>query len=585
VTPPGATAAPGFTQSQPPPGDKLAEAAAGRRARPDGTFERATMQASTADIRPAGLLSTRPDTLLASALLNLAALAVPVLMLQLYDRIIPNGSYSTLLVLVPGVLLAIATEAGLRHARAAICAWVAAQEEHALSRAALERLLRADPRAIPPPGVAADAMAAIAEWRAHRTGALAHTLADLPFMLVFLGFLAWLSPLLALVAVLAALPGAIAAAALAPIAARAIAQRSAAEASRHGLTQESLSAIEAIKAMAAEALLLRRHERLVAATALAGRRTTATLQACRALAAAGSQTVVCAVALAGAAMVIQGTLSGGAVAAAILRASRGLEPLARLAAGTPNLARALGARRRAGLLLRLPQEEADRPAPPPLTEIALEGVDIAHPHGGLLLQEVSLRLRVGECVALQGPGGSGKTRLLLTLAGLVPPDRGRILVDGVPSEALSPQALRGQVALLPQRPVLLPGRVIDNLTGFDPDRQAEALHLAAELGLDACFDRLAAGYATEVGHGDAQDLPPSIAERVVAVRALIARPRLILLDDATASQDRDGDSRMRALIGRLRREAAVLVVTERPEWLALADRRLRVAEGRVLPAA
>ncbi len=543
------------------------------------------MRADALTPRPSGLLSTRPDTLLASAMLNLAGLAVPVLLLQLYDRVIPNAAYGTLAALLIGVAVAVALEVALRQARATIGAWVAAQEEHALSRAALDRVLHADPRHAGRPAALADAMAAIAEWRAHRTGPLAHALADLPFALLFLGFLAWVSPLLAGAALLAGLPGLLAAAALAPLAARAIADRLAAEASRHGLAQEALAAIEPIKAMAAEELLLRRHDRLAATAAAAGRRTTLALQACQALAAAGGQAVIAAVALVGAAQVIAGSLSGGAVAAAILLASRGMEPLARLAAATPTLARAGVARRRIGALLALPREPAGGRAPAPLRRLSIEALRICRPHGGSLLQDVSLRIEVGQCLALQGPGGSGKTRLLLAIAGLLPPDQGRILVDGVDRDALDPALLRRQIALLPQRPALLPGRVIDNLTGFDPSKEGEAMRLAEELGLDVHFNRLPAGYATVVGRGDAQDLPPSIVERVAAVRALLGRPRLILCDDPGAAQDRAGDARLRGLIARLRADAAVVLVTDRPEWLALADRRCRVAQGRLEPAA
>jgi len=539
------------------------------------------MTASAEAPRLTGLLSTRGDTLLASALLNLAALAVPVLLLQLYDRIIPNAAYGTLAALLLGVAVAVALEAALRHARACITAWVAAQEEHALSRAAMARLLGAEARDPTTPGERADALGAIAEWRAHRSGQLAFTLADLPFGLIYLGFLAWLSPLLAATAVLAGLPGVLAAAAFGPAASRAIAERTAAETQRHGLTHEAIVAIEPLKAMGAEAPMLRRHERLVAASAAAGRRTAFAVQMCQALAMAGSQSVVAGVALVGAWLVMQDQLTGGALAAAILLAGRGMEPLARLAAGTPALARSRAARARVAQLLATPQERQSGEAVADLREVSLHRVALAHPHRGLLLRDIDLTLRRGECLALQGPGGSGKTRLLMAIAGLIPADRGRIRIDGAPREMLSEPALRRHIALLPQRPVLIPGRVIDNLSRFDPALVEEALALAGELGLDAYFHRLPQGYATPIGRGEGQDLPPSVAERVAAVRALVGGPRVILFDDANASQDRDGDRRMRRLIARLKPESALLLVTERPDWLALADRRLHLAEGRL----
>ncbi|MBP0464236.1 ATP-binding cassette domain-containing protein [Roseomonas sp. PWR1] len=531
-----------------------------------------------ATYRLPGLVSARIDTLAASALLNIVALAVPVLLLQVYDRIIPNAAYGTLAALLMGVAVAVAIEAALRHARASITAWSAAQEEHALTRLALSRILHAHPRAAATSGAQADGLAAIAEWRAHRTGQLAFALADLPFALVYLGFLAWLSPLLAGIAMLAGLPGLLAAAAVAPLAARAIADRTTAEAARHDLTFEAVAAIEPLKAMGAEAAMLRRHERLVATSAAAGRRTAFAVQLCQSLSMAGSQCVTAAVALAGAWLVMQDQLAGGALAAAILLASRGLEPVARLAASTPTLARASAARARIGAILATPQQPRGGATVEDIGELSIEGLRLAAPHRGLLLRDADLTLRRGECVALRGPGGSGKTRLLLAIAGLIPADGGTMRVDGRDRATLDEASLRRHVALLPQRPTLLPGRVIDNLCRFDPALEEDALALAAELGLDEHFHRLPAGYATQVGRGDAQELPPSVAERVAAVRALVARPRIILFDDAAASQDRDGERRMRELLRRLKPGAAILMVTDRRDWLAIADRRLRIEE-------
>lgn len=536
-----------------------------------------------ATLRLPGLVTTRPDTLLASALLNLAALAVPLLLLQVYDRIIPNAAYGTLAAMLCGVCCAIALEASLRHARASIAAWTAAQEEHAMTRAALARILSADPRAALPAGTQSDALAAIAEWRAHRTGPLAHALADLPFALVYLGFLAWLSPLLAGLALVAGLPGLLAAVALAPLAARAIADRTMAEAARHDLAFETVAAIEPLKAMGAEAAMQRRHDRLVATSAAAGRRTGFVAQLCQSLAMAGSQCVTAAVALGGAWLVMRDELTGGALAAAILLASRGMEPLARLAASAPTLARAGAARARMRAILAAPAQREGGAAPGAVEHVAIERMTLSAPGRGTVLRDVSFGLRVGECVALRGPGGAGKTRLMLAIAGLIPSDSGTIRIDGQDRATLDEALLRRSIAFLPQRPALLPGRVVDNLCRFDPVLQEEALALAAELGLDAFFHRLPDGYATPVGRGDAQDLPLSIVERVAAVRALVGRPRIILFDDAAAAQDREGDRRMRALLARLKPQAAILMATERGDWRALADRTLRIAGGRLVP--
>lgn len=542
------------------------------------------MATDTTTIRPAGFTTAMADTLLASALLNLAALALPLLLLQIYDRIIPNAAYGTLVALLLGVGVAIALEAALRQARTTIAAWTSAREEHALTVAAATRILHADPRHLPTPGPLADGMAAIGEWRSHRNSQLAFALADLPFVLVFLGFLIWLSPLLAGAALVAAAPGLLAAILLGRAAALAIASRTEAETFRHALAQDAVAAIEPLKAMSAEAQMLRRHERLVATSAAAGRRTTIRVQLCQALAGAGSQMVVAAVALTGAGLMMREEISGGAAAAAILLASRGIEPLARLAAATPSLQRARAARRRVEAVLDVAQERQGGADAGEIQDIALQGVGFVAPGGEWLLRGVSLELRRGECISIQGPGGSGKTRLILALAGLLPPDAGHIAINGQLRDGLDPAALRRQTALLPQHPSLVPGRIIDNLACFDPEAEAAALALATELGLDSHFGRLRDGYATAIGRGDAMELPPSVTERVAAVRALLGGRRLILFDDAARTQDQDGDRRMRALIARLKPDAITVLIADRADWLTLADRHYRIEAGGLVQA-
>ena len=543
---------------------------------------------AAASVRVGALVSLRADALAASFLLNLTALALPVVLLQLYDRIIPNAALGTLGALLLGLGVAILLEGGLRLARASIAAWAAAREEHALSVAAIGRILGADPNA---PGVApavqADRLAAIGEWRAHRVGDLAWALADLPFVLIYLGFLAWLSPLLALVAAVAALPCLAAALLLTPAAHRAIQVRTLAEQHRHGLTHEIIAGIEPIKALGAEAAMLRRHDRLVAAAAAAGRRTTVLTQLCAALAASASQAVVAGLALVGAWLAMHSQLSAGGLAAAILLGARGVEPLARLAGSGPALARATASRQRIREVLAQPQRRARGADPGRLDSLVLEGVSLAHPADPArpLLRGVSFSLGIGQCIAIQGGGGSGKSLLLQALLGQVAPQAGRILVNGWPIDTLDLERVRAQVALLAQHPALLPGRVIDNMTRFEPRFTEAALALSVELGLDAWFARHPVGTAMAVGRSDGQDLPASVAERVAAVRALVRRPRLILFDEANAAQDRDGDARMRALLERLKPTAMIVLVSHRPSWLAMADQTFLLRDGRLLPQA
>lgn len=543
------------------------------------------MSAAPAIVRPERLLTTRPDVLAASLVLNLAGLAMPLLLLQLYDRIIPNAGFATLAALLLGVAFAVGMEAVLRYARSSLMIWIAAREEHRLSIAAVLAVLQADPKATPTPGVQATRMAAIAEWRSLRSGELGHSIADLPFVAMYLGFLAWVSPLLAAASLAAAVPCLLAAAALAPVAARALGARAATEAQRHGLTYEVIQAIETLKSLGAEAAMQRRHDRLAASSSASARRSAITAQACNAFAVAAGQCVVACVALVGALEVMREAISPGALAASILLATRGTEPLTRLAAATPSLVRARVARQRIQALLALPPQLHGGLPPGEVQEIRLQRVGIRREDGSALLRHVALSVSRGECIAIRGAGGSGKSRLLEVLAGVEEADEGVVLVDGRRRQLLDPDLLRRQVALVPQVPVLVPGRVIDNLTRFTPSLEPEARRLATELGLDRFLDQHPSGHALVVGGRNSQDVPAAVAERIGLVRALVTGPRVVLFDAANNAQDRDGDSRMLRLLARLKPDTAIVMVSDRPSWLALADRIYRIERGRLEPCA
>lgn len=212
-----------------------------------------------------------------------------------------------------------------------------------------------------------------------------------------------------------------------------------------------------------------------------------------------------------------------------------------------------------------------------------------------VLDGVSLRLRRGEIVAVVGRSGAGKSALADLLAGLEPWERGELSWDGWAwpvAEGESPvalaRALRRQVALVPQQPLLLDGTLAENLRFAAPSASEAALWEALRwAGLAARARALPGGLAARLGSGG-EGLSVGEVQRLAVARALLRRAPLLVLDEPTAALDDETEQGLLRTLGSLRAGRAMLLVTHRPAAVALADRVLCLEGGRlrsVVPAA
>lgn len=185
---------------------------------------------------------------------------------------------------------------------------------------------------------------------------------------------------------------------------------------------------------------------------------------------------------------------------------------------------------------------------------------------------LSATLRPGAITVLAGPNGCGKSTVLQSVLGLIRPDCGQVAVEGIPVPELDPESWWSRVAWLPQRPVLLPGTLCENLelfgTALDLDRLESA---SAATGFDAVLAELPERWDTLVGSGGL-GLSLGQRQRLALTRVLAADRPILLLDEPTAHLDDDSAAMvLSALTARARAGATVVVVAHRPDLIALAD--------------
>ncbi len=215
--------------------------------------------------------------------------------------------------------------------------------------------------------------------------------------------------------------------------------------------------------------------------------------------------------------------------------------------------------------------------------IVLDDVGFSHP-GKPVFSGQTLELPAGGLTVLTGPSGSGKTTLIDLIAGLLQPDRGRILIDGVDLAELDRFAWRRQIGYVPQDALLVNESVFANITlgapGLSRDDARRALTEADAMDF---VDQLPAGLDTRIGERGGQ-LSGGQRQRLAIARALVHRPRLLILDEATSNLDAAAEQAGLETIDHLKQRLTLLAVTHHRPLMERADRLLVVRDGVITAA-
>jgi len=284
-------------------------------------------------------------------------------------------------------------------------------------------------------------------------------------------------------------------------------------------------------------------------------------------------------------MVVSGSLSIGDFFAFNLLLAMLVMPLRMLGMWVGQAQRATAAGERIFEILDEPEEIADaedaRPLPPGPGALVFEDVDFGYEPGRPVLEGVDLEIAPGRTVALIGRTGSGKT----TLAALVPrfyeATSGRVLVDGIDVRDLERRSLRREIGVISQDPFLFSASIRDNIAFGMPDAPHDAVEAAARAAQAHDFIlELPQGYDTVVGERGIT-LSGGQRQRIAIARALLIDPRILVLDDATASVDATTEARIRAGLQEVMRDRTTIIIAHRLSTIALADEIVVLDHGRV----
>lgn len=527
-------------------------------------------------LRSADLRRVMPVLGFSSLLSNLLSLGLPLAILQIIDRVVSNQSLETLAFLVFGIVLALILEEVLRAVSTVITGWLGIRYEHKAAIAALDRLLHVPMRRYlaEEPGAYAERILATSKVADFYSGQALLVVFDLPFVFIFLAVIAAIGGWLAAVPAALLLVFVILSMRFGQRLSEQIDGRQVLDDRRFSFLAEVLSNIHSVKTLTMEFLMLRRYERLQEANARIGETLTYSSARASDLGVLFSQIMIVSVIFAGSAAVITGKMTPGGLAATMMLSVRALQPLRRSLSVWLRYQSFISAQQRLNEIMELPTQGADdKPALPPITQgLELRDISLRYGDARELFSHLSLTVEAGQCIAIQGESGSGKTSLLSLLNGLETPDQGAILLDGRPIQEYAPDGIHKEIAFLPQSGQILSGTILENMTMFDSRLNDAALAIAREMGLDQVVAGMKTGYQTPLGEGVGETLPEGVRQMIAIVRALVHDPSVILFDETNIHLDMEGDKRLRNYLAARKGQRTMILVTHRPSMLSLADK-------------
>ncbi len=527
------------------------------------------------------------QVILGTIIINLLALALPLFIMNVYDRVVPNNAVETLWALAMGVMVAALFDFILRSVRGYFIDVASRRADVTLANRIFDHVLGAKFMSRgAPSGARANILREYETLRDFFNSMTLATFGDMPFILLFIGIIWAVAGDLALVPAIT-VPVVIVVVLLTQIPLnRLVAASFAAAADKNSVLFETLGGLETIKALGAESWAADKWERSVAETIRTSVK--ARLISSISLNVIVTAQMVSAVAIMflGVGAIMEGEATAGALIAAVILNSRALAPLGQVAQVLTRLYQARLAYKALRGIVNAPQE---RPIgkrfvlkPKLEGEIAFKDLTFTYPDEKTpALSGVSFRLGKGERVALVGPIGSGKSTALRLILKIFDPDSGSILIDQLDVGNMDPAILRANVGYMPQDAQLFRGTIRTNITVHGPDADdADLVRAARQAGALDWINQRAAGFDNPVGERG-EGLSGGQRQSVALSRAFLKDPPILLLDEPTSEMDALSE---RIFINQMKKESkgkTLIVVTHRPALLDLVDRVIVLEAGRV----
>ena len=535
-------------------------------------------------LREASRFGARGTTMLAGFFINLLSLAFPLMLMQVYDRVIPNHSFTTLTLLATGVGIAMLLEMILRIMRSYVNLWGDTKFENALSKKAFAKLIDAPLPLYEKEGAGKrlKQLNTLDQMKGFYNNQLFTAVTDVPFVGIFLFVIAYIAGWLFLVPLLMLVALSVFSYYFLEYWEPTLNEKIAHEARENNFVVDVLNNIHTVKSMAMEPLLIRRYERLQLTGMAVNYKSSSEAGDLITIKTISSQLIIVLMVIFGALYVMNGLLAVGGLAACTLLVGRVMQPMNRALTAFNRWKTVNVVRQELENVLNLPVE--DKSTLPLFGELIgnIDLKDVSYRYNEntpWILKNIHLTIPVRSMIGITGHEQSGKTTLMSMLATLLLPTTGEYLLDDKNIANYQLNDVRKEIAYLSQAGELFRGTIMDNLSAFDPEHEDAAQHLTQMLGLNEVIAKLPNGFDTLVGDRAVESLPRGVVNRMIIVRALSQKPKLVLFDEANMNFDVASNEKLMDLLKTLQEVATIIILSQRPETLSIAQTVYELKDG------
>lgn len=528
------------------------------------------------------------DVLVASFLVNVFALATPLFVMNVYDRVVPNNAVETLWVLALGVVIVYGFDLLMRGLRGYLIDLAGKKADVVLSSMIFEKVmgLRMDsrPKSV---GAFANSLREFDSVRDFFTSATISAVIDLPFVLMFVGVIWMIGGPVAVIPMLGIPAIAIYGLVVQVPLRKAVEQVFRMSSEKNATLVESLTAVETVKALGAESPLQRKWEHASGHVAKWGIRSRLLSSSASNVAVFVQQLCIVGVVVFGVYQIGQGVLSLGGLIGCVILTGRAMAPMAQIANLATRDYQARAALRSLHSIMALPVERprGKKFLHRPRLEgaVAFHGVSFSYPGQEIrALDGVSFQVKPGEHVGIIGRIGSGKTTIQKLILGLYEPSDGAVRVGGTDVRQIDPADLRRNIGYMPQDILLFHGSLRDNITFGAPfvDDQT-VLKVSQIAGVNTFADLHPRGFDMQVGERG-EGLSGGQRQVVAIARALLLSPPILVMDEPSNSMDNNSEQQLKGRLIEYLEGRTLILVTHRASLLDLVDRLIVMDAGKVV---
>ncbi len=553
-------------------------------------FARDAVNLNASDWFSAAIVAHRSifaEAIFATLIVSLIGLGSAMYTMQVYDRVVPTQGYATLVVLLIGVLIAVSLELILKQIRSRMVDRACKAIDENLSLIffgkALDIRLDARPKLV---GTFASQIRHFESVRNFMTSSSLFIFADAPFAIFFIFVIFLIGGAVAIVPIVIFPLAIIAGLGFRKPIQKCTELHMAESNKKNGLLIEAVDGIESLKAVNADWKVLNKWEKLTRTIAESELRMRSLSTMSTNLTQTIQQLSYIGMISLGAYLITQGELTMGALIACSIIGGRALAPLAQI----PNLIvqwkQAQIALDVLDNIMRLPGErepEIQTIVPTKcLGRIQLENVKFSYEKDIVCFDCPKLVLEPGERIAILGAIGAGKSTALKILAGLVQAQEGKVLFDGIDIRHISPEFIRKNFGYLPQDVKLFGGTLRENLLmGLPLVSDGELVQVCEATGLNRLIAAHPMGLDLEIAEGG-RGLSGGQRQLVGLTRLLLAKPRVLLMDEPTASMDAKSEQKVMAhLFGETKQDQSIIVVTHKVAVLPHVDRIIIIDDSKI----